>query len=186
MLEIGTGTGWDAALLAHRLGAEQITTIEIDPDVAAHARKALSDAGYGGVTTVVGDGALGYPPDAPYDRLTATVACTQLPYAWVAQTRPGGRIVAPSWALDYYGMLLALTVAEDGTAAGHFVDDVSFMVLRDQRTHPRYQVFRYTGEEHEQATVTETGIRPAEVASGGYARASCGTRSRPRTAGGKR
>lgn len=85
-----------------------------------------------------------------------------------ATERPGGRIVVPFWTLDYYGMLFALTVAEDGTAARHFVDDVSFMVLRDRRTHPRYQVFCYTGEEHEQATVTETGISPRR--SGSWAR----------------
>lgn len=141
-----------------------------DPEVAAHARTALSDAGYGGVTTIVRDGALGYSPGAPYDRLIATVACTQMPYTWVAQTRPGGRIVAPSWALDYCGMLLALTVADDGTAAGQFVGDVSFMILRDQRIPQRYQVFSYTDEEHEHATVTETDLHPAEVASGSYSR----------------
>jgi SAM-dependent methyltransferase len=52
VVEIGTGTGYHAALLAHRLGAEQITTIEIDPDMATHARKALSDTGFGTVLIV--------------------------------------------------------------------------------------------------------------------------------------
>jgi protein-L-isoaspartate(D-aspartate) O-methyltransferase len=169
VLEIGTGTGWNAALLAHRLGAEWVTTIEIDPEVARHARKALSQAGFGAVTTVTGDGSLGYQPAAPYDRVIATAASKYLPYAWVAQTRPGGRIVAPSWALDYYGLLLALTVGEDGTATGHFVDDVSFMMLRDQRVHRRRQVIT-DGDDYEQATVTDTELHPADVASGSYSR----------------
>jgi hypothetical protein len=86
--------GGTPPLMAHRLGAEQVTTIEIDPQVAGHARKGLSDAGFGAVTTVVGDGSLGYPVRAPYDRVIATVGSKFLPYTWVAQTRPGGRIVA--------------------------------------------------------------------------------------------
>jgi protein-L-isoaspartate O-methyltransferase len=61
VLEVGTGTGHNAALLAHRLGAGQVTSIEIDSDIATHARKALSDAGFGAVRVVTGDGALGYP-----------------------------------------------------------------------------------------------------------------------------
>ncbi|MGH3929363.1 MAG: hypothetical protein ACRDTF_05235 [Pseudonocardiaceae bacterium] len=87
----------------------------------------------------------------------------------MAQTRPGGRIVAPCWALEYHGLLAALTVRENGTATGHFVDDASFMRLRDQRIDRRYQVFSYTDDEHEQADVTETEIHPAEVASRDYA-----------------
>lgn len=169
VLEIGTGTGWNAALLADRVGADQVTTIEVDPEVAAHARVALAEAGYRGVTVMTGDGALGHPPGAPYDRVIATVGSTYLPYAWVAQTRPGGRIVAPSWALGYYGLLLALTVGEDGTAVGHFVDDASFMMLREQRIHRRRQVINDT-DHYEDAIITETDIHPAEVASGSYSR----------------
>lgn len=87
----------------------------------------------------------------------------------MAQTRPGGRIVTPSWALDYHGPLLALTVTENGTAVGHFVDDTDFMRLRNQRIDPRYDVFKSTTEEEEQAEVTETSVHPAEVASADYA-----------------
>lgn len=167
VLEIGTGTGWNAALLAHRLGPDRVTSIEVDPAVAAHAHTALSEAGFGRVSTVTGDGALGYPPSAPYDRVIATVGCKDLPYAWVAQTRPGGRLVAPSWALNYCGLLLALTVGDDGTASGHFVDDVSFMMMRDQRAHRSRKVI---DDDYDQATVTETMLHPAEVASPSYAR----------------
>ncbi|MGH3927665.1 MAG: methyltransferase domain-containing protein [Pseudonocardiaceae bacterium] len=137
VLEIGTGTGYNAALLAHRVGAGRVVTIEIDPEVAAQARKALSDAGFGGVTTVVGNGSLGHPSEAPYDRVIATASCHTVPYAWVAQTRPGGRIVTP-WGSQYCNFgLLALSVNDDGTATGRIVDTAAFMRLRDQRFRSR-------------------------------------------------
>lgn len=88
--EIGTGTGYNAALLAARLGDENVTTIEVDPELAARARRSLTAAGHE-VTVVTGDGAAGYPPRAPYDRIIATAAVQQVPYPWIAQTRPGGR-----------------------------------------------------------------------------------------------
>lgn len=122
VLEIGTGTGYHAAVLAHRLGADRVTSIEIDPDVAARARAALDEAGFGGVTTVIANGSHGHPPGAPYDRVIATAACHQVPYAWVAQTRPGGRVVTP-WGSQYFNFgLLALTVNGNGTATGQIVD----------------------------------------------------------------
>lgn len=132
VLEIGTGTGYNAALLAHRLGTEQVSSIEIDPDVATHARAALSGTGFGAVTVATGDGALGYPGGAPYDRVIATAAANQIPYSWVAQTRPGGRVLVP-WADTYTGGLLALTVNDDGTAEGGIVAESNFMWLREQR-----------------------------------------------------
>lgn len=126
-------------------------------------------AGFGTVTTIIGDGSLGYAPQAPYDRVIATVGSKYLPYAWVAQTSPGGRIVAPSWALNYCGLLLALTASDDGTAAGHFVDDASFMMLRNQRSHRIRQLIS-DSDNYAQATVTETELHPAEVASASYSR----------------
>lgn len=134
VLEIGTGTGYTAALLAHRLGAGNVTTIEVDPDLAVRARTALERAGYGEVTVICGDGAAGHPAGAPFDRVLSTVAAPRVPYAWVAQTRPGGLVVTP-WSSAYKPAgLLSLTVGEDGTAAGGLVNTtISFMELRDQR-----------------------------------------------------
>ncbi|GAA2450362.1 methyltransferase domain-containing protein [Actinomadura vinacea] len=132
VLEIGTGTGWNAALLAERLGAANVTTVELDPQVAEHAHGALREAGYK-VVAVTGDGALGYAPGAPYDRVIATAGVQRVPYAWVEQTRPGGRILVP-WLTDFHnGALVALTVSGDGTATGHVVGNVAFMPLRAQR-----------------------------------------------------
>ncbi|MGQ0774128.1 MAG: methyltransferase domain-containing protein [Pseudonocardiales bacterium] len=136
VLEIGTGTGYNAALLAHRLGAAQVTTAEIDPVIAGAAKAALDAAGYP-VTTVIGDGAAGWPDGAPYDRVIATVAASlgALPYEWVRQSRPGGVIVAPM-RTDYVGSgpLVRFTVNKDGIATGSPVTAVGFMPLRQHRT----------------------------------------------------
>jgi protein-L-isoaspartate O-methyltransferase len=134
VLEIGTGTGYTAALLAHQLGAHNVTTIEIDPTLAARARTALATAGYGDVKVITGDGAQGYPEAAPFDRVLSTVAAPRVPYPWVAQTAPGGRVLTPwSSAYDPAG-LLALSVHPDGTATGGLINTtISFMELRDQR-----------------------------------------------------
>ncbi|MGH3802650.1 MAG: methyltransferase domain-containing protein, partial [Pseudonocardiaceae bacterium] len=97
VLEIGTGSGYNAALLAARLGAQHVATIEIDSQLASHARAALATTGFDRVTVITGDGAWGHPARAPYDRIISTAAVTELPYAWVAQTRPGGLVLTP-WA----------------------------------------------------------------------------------------
>ncbi|OLT36323.1 hypothetical protein BJF79_06715 [Actinomadura sp. CNU-125] len=132
VLEVGTGTGWNAALLAERLGSAQVTSVEVDPAVADRARRTLREAGYE-VTVATGDGALGYPPHAPFDRVIATVAVDRVPYAWVEQTRPGGRVLVP-WTTDFHnGALVSFVVARDGTMQGRIVGNVAFMRLRSQR-----------------------------------------------------
>jgi protein-L-isoaspartate(D-aspartate) O-methyltransferase len=162
VLEIGTGTGYNAALLACRLGARNITTIEIDPALTAHARHALTTAGYGEVSVVTGDGTHGHPAGAPFDRVISTANATQVPYAWVAQTRPGGQVLTP-WGTPYYnGGLLSLTVAADGTASGGLVSKTSFMALRDQRT-PRVSVHRCVHHQGD-ATTRRTQLHPYDVA----------------------
>jgi protein-L-isoaspartate(D-aspartate) O-methyltransferase len=131
VLEIGTGTGWNAALLADRVGAGNVTSVEIDPAVAARAQENLEGRG---VHVVVGDGEEGYPPDAPYDRVLATAAVQRVPYPWVEQTVPGGRIVTP-WGTSFHnGTLLRLRVGADGTASGRFGGNTGFMWTRGQRT----------------------------------------------------
>jgi protein-L-isoaspartate(D-aspartate) O-methyltransferase len=130
VLEIGTGTGYNAACLA-ALGAE-VVSVEIDPDLADQARGALRDAGAGRVVVLTGDGALGAPADAPFDRVVATAAVHTVPYAWVQQTRDGGRIVTPYTGENHRGALLVLTV-RGGTAAGGVAGDAAFMPLSGQK-----------------------------------------------------
>lgn len=133
VLEIGTGSGWNAGLLAARFGDAQVVTVEVDLRLAGRARAALADAGMH-PTVVAGDGAEGHKPGAPYHRVLSTAAVQTVPHAWVEQTIPGGRIVTP-WGTAYdNGALLDLTVGADGTATGRWVDDtIAFMWVRDQR-----------------------------------------------------
>lgn len=140
VLEIGTGTGWNAALLSHRLGAESVTTVEVDPDVATHAATVLHRAGYA-PRVATGDGAAGYPDNAPYDRVIATCGMRRIPTTWIEQTRPGGVILAP-WGTDYSqrDALVRLVVHGDGSATGAFTGPAEFMKARAQRsTWPRYE-----------------------------------------------
>ncbi len=134
VLEIGTGTGYTAALLAAQLGDDAVITIEIDATVAQQARASLAAAGYT-PTVITADGAAGYPAGSPYDRIivTASVRPGELPYAWVAQTRPGGIIVTP-WGPDYHnGVMARLVVDDDGSASGCLSSNLAFMRLRDQQ-----------------------------------------------------
>jgi len=134
VLEIGAGTGYNAALLAHRLGDDRVTTVELDPVLAEQAKLSLTSAG-ANLNVVHADGTDGYPAQAPYDRVisTAAVVIGHVPYAWVGQTRPDGRIITPAGTAFRNGELLTLTVHDGGTATGRIVDNASFMRLRDQR-----------------------------------------------------
>jgi protein-L-isoaspartate(D-aspartate) O-methyltransferase len=96
ILEIGAGTGYNAALLAHLTGpTRQVTTIDIDPQVTGQARRALDATGYGSVEVITRDGALGAPEHAPYDRVIVTVGAWDIPTTWWEQLVPGGRLVVP-------------------------------------------------------------------------------------------
>jgi protein-L-isoaspartate(D-aspartate) O-methyltransferase len=132
VLEIGAGTGYNAALIAHRLGGTgAVTTIDLDASITASAREHL--AAYGtaealAVTVVTGDGALGHPAGAPYDRVVATCELPAVPQAWTGQCRPGARILAP-----FATGLVLLTVHGPGRASGNFLPTPAYFVpLRGQ------------------------------------------------------
>ncbi len=96
VLEIGTGTGYNAALMAHLVGEQgTVVTLDIDAALVARARRALATAGYPGVIALCGDGGYGAPGYAPFDRVIVTAGAWDLPPAWLAQLGPGGRIVLP-------------------------------------------------------------------------------------------
>ncbi|MHB9753734.1 methyltransferase domain-containing protein [Streptomyces sp. BYX5S] len=94
VLEIGAGTGYNAALLAHRVGEENVTSVDLDPEITESARGHLAAAGYR-PAVVTGDGMRGCPQRAPYDRIMATCALPSIPVEWLGQCAPGARILAP-------------------------------------------------------------------------------------------
>ncbi|WAE71738.1 protein-L-isoaspartate(D-aspartate) O-methyltransferase [Streptomonospora nanhaiensis] len=120
VLEIGTGTGYGAALLSHRLGDDAVTSVEIDFALAESARVSLMAAGFAPLV-VSGDGKYGWAARAPFDRVFSCVAVRRVPYAWVAQTQPGGRVLT-TWANSFHeGVLVDLEVGAYGTARGPVV-----------------------------------------------------------------
>ncbi|GAA4542296.1 methyltransferase domain-containing protein [Amycolatopsis samaneae] len=146
--EVGTGTGYNAALLAEIVGGTgAVTTVEVDPVVASAARERLAATGYdtergGGlanVTTWTGDGAtVEAPAGQLWDRVIATVGVPlgRIPYTWVEHTRPGGVVVAPVYADFTADPLVRLVVGTDGIARGHADAKltVAFMQLRAERS----------------------------------------------------
>jgi protein-L-isoaspartate(D-aspartate) O-methyltransferase len=96
VLEIGAGTGFNAALIASVVGSSgMVVTMDIQPDLVEHAQGCLDVAGYEWVQAVVGDGGYGYPEGAPYDRIILSVASSVIAPAWREQLVPGGRLVLP-------------------------------------------------------------------------------------------
>lgn len=93
VLEIGTGSGYQAAVLAELV--RQVYTIEIVPDLAAAARRTLADAGYKNVEVRAGNGYLGWPEHAPYPRIIVTAAPPEIPKALIDQLAVGGIMVVP-------------------------------------------------------------------------------------------
>ncbi|MEO3868006.1 methyltransferase, FxLD system [Nonomuraea sp. B12E4] len=117
VLEIGAGTGYNAALLAHLVvPGGHVVSVDIDDDVVAGARRHLSAAGTSSpVEVVCADGAAGWPERAPYDRMIATVGVWDLAPAWLEQLKDDGRLVVP---LDLRGMQVSVAMERSG---GHWV-----------------------------------------------------------------
>ena len=112
VLEIGAGTGYNAALIAHLVGPRgRVTTVDIDGDTAETAREHLRAAGSEGVDVVTGDGGFGHPDGTPYDRIVATASCWQIPQPWVDQLADGGLLVLP---LRLNGAHLCLALRKQG------------------------------------------------------------------------
>ncbi|HEX3811244.1 MAG TPA: methyltransferase domain-containing protein [Mycobacteriales bacterium] len=132
VLEIGTGTGYNAALLCYRLGDHRVTSVDLDPELTALADRRLAELGYR-PTVRPADGALGWPERAPYDRILATCAVGAVPPAWVRQVADGGRIVAPFAG----GGLLVLDKTAPDEVTGRFDPAAAlFMPLRQRIEDP--------------------------------------------------
>ncbi|OLT16532.1 hypothetical protein BJF78_14020 [Pseudonocardia sp. CNS-139] len=129
VLEIGTGSGYNCALLCQRLGSEYVTSVDIDPELVDLAAERLAANGYTPTVAAV-DGAEGYPPNAPYDRIIATCAVRAIPASWLKQAAPGAVVITDVHG-RLGGTLVRLTVDSAGTATGRFVPYwTAFMPMR--------------------------------------------------------
>ena len=130
VLEVGAGTGYNAALMAHLVGASgSVTAVDIDAELVARAADNLAAAGLSGIDLHCADGALGHPQRAPYDRLILTVGSTDVRPEWVTQLAPGGRLLLP---LSVRGSQLsvALDLSTGGALRSHSVCSCAFIRLR--------------------------------------------------------
>jgi protein-L-isoaspartate(D-aspartate) O-methyltransferase len=111
-LDVGTGSGYQAAILAE-LGAE-VTSIERYPDLSARAGEALRAAGYDGVRLVVGDGTRGYPENGPYDAIIVGAASPSVPEPLLKQLDPdGGKLVIPVGSREHQQLTVVQRRGDD-------------------------------------------------------------------------
>jgi len=126
VLEIGTGSGYQAAVLA-ALGVE-VYTMEIIPELAESARQRLDEVGYGEVQTLSADGYYGWQEHAPYDAIIVTAAPDHVPQPLVEQLKEGGRMVIPVGPVGWYQTLWLIT-KENGEVEYHNKGGVQFVPL---------------------------------------------------------
>jgi protein-L-isoaspartate(D-aspartate) O-methyltransferase len=129
-LEIGTGSGYQAAILA-ALGHD-VFTIEIIPALAQQAATRLSEAGFGAVEVRQGDGYFGWPDKAPFDGIVVTAAAPQIPPPLLEQLKPGGRMVIPVGAAFLVQQLILVEKLADGTIRTDALLPVAFVPLTRQ------------------------------------------------------
>ncbi len=134
ILEIGTGSGYQAAVLSTLVA--HVYTIEIVAELAQSARKRLASLGYTNVTVRQGDGYLGWPEHAPFDDILLTAAPPELPPALLSQLKPGGRLVAPVGAGPLTQTLTVLDKGADGTIRQRAVAPVMFVPMVSGRGRP--------------------------------------------------
>ncbi len=131
VLEVGTGTGYNAALLAELVGGRgRVVSVEVDADLADQAARRLDRLGFGRVAVVVADGRDGFAAGAPYDRIIVTAGATVLAGAWRSQLAEGGRLVVPVVDADGIGVSVSF-----GKVGGELVrqdeQPCGFLLLRD-------------------------------------------------------
>lgn len=132
VLEIGTGTGYNIALLSERLGERNMFSVDLRPDLIEAARRRLTCAGYQPMLAAA-DGVNGLPEHAPYDRVIATCCVQYVPPAWIEQLRPGGMLLADIKGAMAAGNLAALRRRGEPVVEGRFcVKWGGFMSMQHQ------------------------------------------------------
>ncbi len=133
VLEVGTGSGYQAAVLAELVA--KVTTIEIVAPLGRRAMRLLDELGYRNVTVRIGDGYGGWPAAAPFDAIIVTAAPATIPQPLVDQLKPGGRMVIPVGGSSDVQQLLVVEKHSDGRTTTRRTLPVRFVPLtRDQAT----------------------------------------------------
>lgn len=127
VLEIGTGSGYQAAVLAELCG--QVYTIEIVPELGETARRRLAELGYDNVAVRVGDGYQGWPEHAPFDAIIVTAAPESVPQPLIDQLKPGGRLVIPVGPQSGAQQLLLVRKDSDGNITRESLELVRFVPM---------------------------------------------------------
>ncbi|HVR73898.1 MAG TPA: protein-L-isoaspartate(D-aspartate) O-methyltransferase [Planctomycetota bacterium] len=138
VLEIGTGSGYQAAILGEL--ASEVYTVEIRPNLLETARAKLEDLRSRGIlhhrklVTIAGDGSKGYEPGAPYDAIIVTAAPRKIPAELLSQLKPGGRLVVPVG--DFFQELQLIRKKEDGSSIQESIVPVRFVPLMNDAARP--------------------------------------------------
>ena len=127
VLEVGTGSGYQAAILSGLV--RRVYSIEIVPELAQRAAAQLKSLGYGNVTVRAGDGYAGWPEHAPFDRIIVTAGATKIPPALVRQLKPGGRMVIPVGRSSANQQLMLVTKDAAGRLRTQRITHVNFVPL---------------------------------------------------------
>jgi methyltransferase of ATP-grasp peptide maturase system len=158
VLEIGTGTGYNAALLTHRLGEDKVFSVDVEPGLVELARRRLAGLGYH-PTLAAGDGSAGLPEHAPFDAIIATCAVPAIPWAWIEQVRPGGTVLTDLKPAPGAGSLVRLTRHDDDRAEGRF--DATYAAFMDLRHTPGSNPDGFRVErDHDHAEHRSTSLDP--------------------------
>ncbi len=127
VLEIGTGSGYQAAVLSGLSG--RVFSIEIVPELAARSAALLKQLGYDNVTVRQGDGYFGWPEEAPFDRIILTAAPPEVPKALIDQLKPGGRLVAPVGRTAFTQDLVVIDKDSQGRIRSRSIFPVRFVPM---------------------------------------------------------
>jgi len=144
VLEVGAGSGWHAATIAEIVAPSEaprsewghVYTVEIVQGLAEFARKNVMNAGYGDrVTIICADGSLGYPENAPYDRILVTAAAPDVPKPLIEQLRPNGIMLVPVGSVHFFQSLIKITKGINGKIREESLGGVAFVPLTGRYGH---------------------------------------------------
>jgi protein-L-isoaspartate(D-aspartate) O-methyltransferase len=131
ILEIGTGSGYQSAVLAQLV--QSVYTVEIVSELGQRAEATLRELGYANIRTRIGDGYRGWPEQAPFDGILVTAAAPEVPAALVQQLAPGGRLIIPVGGEADIQELLSIEMRPDGSASTQRTIPVRFVPLTRER-----------------------------------------------------